>query len=542
MSAGPGRRWAARAGATLLVAVAVGLGAVLLRIALDWTTRVLLGSVIDLVPVADGLWRTAQAPIPREQAWAVPLVVAAGMVAAAALSRFAGRPAINGTDGVIAAVNTRDAAGLDLRGAAVKLAGTAITLGSGGSGGTEGPVVQVSASVAGTITRRLRLPGNDRYLLIAAAMGAGVGALFQAPIAGAILAGELLRRRGIDWYVLCFAVPAAPVAFAVFVTVHGRHPMFGPADLGALWDPSGIACLVATGLLCAVVVRLYVWTFHRVGQVLGPARRWREAVAAPAGAVVGTMGIFVPMTLGTGYGSVAEALSDAAVAAVPLWILATLPLVKIAATALTLHAGGIGGVFGPAMVIGATTGALCWRIATEFGIDPGPAALFTTAGLAACLGPSVRAPLASIMLAAEVTGHLLPPVGLVLAVLVASACTPGITLFPSQIDNRIDNQFARRYRQFAVSVMLKRAVATKRGTVRRLRGGVRSRNRSRGRPAGEGAGLVPESDCGIPDLADLPLAELLSDRHEDVRRAYRTAAERRAAVGIVFAGHSRRVM
>ncbi|MEU1984076.1 chloride channel protein [Nocardia sp. NPDC019395] len=530
---GPDRRWGALCAALLLAAVAAGLGAVALRALLEVVTGILLGSVLPLEPMADGLWHAPAGPLGGRGALLVPLLVAAGTVTAVLVSRTGG-PQVNGTDGVIGAVNTRDLDGLTVRGAVAKLSGTAITLGTGGSGGTEGPVAQVAASLGAAIARRLRLTETDASLVVAAALGAGVGALFQAPIGGAVLSAELLRRRGMHWRAVLYAAPATPIAFGIFVLVYGYHPMFEITDFGAPWDPAATGVLAAVGLACALLARVYVGTFHRVGRLLRPARKRPVVTAALAGALVGTVGIFVPMALGTGYGTVSLALSQNEVLALPLWLLLALPFVKIATTAVTLHAGGVGGVFGPAIVIGGTVGALCWRLAVEAGIDPGPAAACTIAGVAACLGASVRAPLAATVFAVEIAGYLVPPAGLVIAVALAAVCTRDITLFPSQETARSRGP----YRQMAHSVMLNADDMRRRAGPNRLIGGIRSRRRNRSDSSREGCPMEPEATPGLPDLADLPLDELLDDHRPEVNRAVRIALRRRAAVGIVFAGHS----
>lgn len=516
-------------GAALVTAgVVAGLGAAALRTALDLTTGVLLGSALSLQPVADGLWHAPTEPLPDGRALMLPLLIAGGMVVTVALSRLGG-PQVNGTDGVIHAVNARELTDLTARGAVAKLAGTALTLGSGGSGGTEGPVAQVTASLGAALTRKLGLSAADASLVVVATMGAGVGALFGAPLGGAILAGELLRRRGIRWSALCAALPVAPIAFGVYVALYGYHPLFGSADLGPLWNPLITALLAVVGLGCALLARLYVWTFHRLGALFAPARQRPWLTAAVAGLGIGAVGIVIPMTLGTGYGIVALGFSQSSAAALPLWLLAVLPFVKIATTAVTLNTGGVGGVFGPAMVIGAAAGTFGWRLATDLGLEPGPVAAFTLTGLAACLGAAVRAPLAAAVFAVEVSGYLSPPAGLVAAVLLAGLATRDITLFPSQTAPA--PHFSRRP---IVSVMLKTAAAWRNRTV----GGTRQVRRNRFAPPREGCSMETETTCGVPDLADLTLEELRDDPCPEVIDAFHTALCRRTAAGIVLAGHS----
>lgn len=143
-------RWAVRCAAVVLVAVAAGLGAAVLRYALELASHLLLGTVVS---EAGGEEWFPTAALDDARRWLLPVLLALAMVVVAALSRLNGRR-VNGTDGVIQAVHSRDLSGLDTRGAALKLTGTAITLGAGGSGGTEGPVASVSAALAGPITRR----------------------------------------------------------------------------------------------------------------------------------------------------------------------------------------------------------------------------------------------------------------------------------------------------------------------------------------------------------------------------------------------------
>ncbi|WP_040793519.1 chloride channel protein [Nocardia paucivorans] len=521
------RRWGVLGAALLSAGVAAGLGAVALRAALDLTTEVLLGSILRLEPIASGLWYAPAEALPDRRALLLPLLVAGGMMVTVAISRSAGPP-VNGTDGVIHAVNTRELSGLTARGALVKLAGTAVTLGAGGSGGTEGPVVQVGASLGAALTRRFGLSAADASLVVVAAMGAGVGALFEAPLGGVILAGELLRRRGIGWTASAAALPTAPVAFGVYVAVYGYHPMFGSTGFGSPWNPLTTGLLVAVGVGCALVARLYVRIFHRLGVLLAPARKRPWLTAAVSGAVIGAVGIAVPMTLGTGYGVVSLGISPTSAAALPLWLLAVLPFVKIVSTAVTLHTGGVGGMFGPAMVIGASAGTFGWRLATDFGVDAGPVAVFTLTGLAACLGASVRAPLAAIVLAVEVAGYPIPPIGMVAAVLLAAFVTRDITLFPSQMVSAHPRVPPRP----TVSVMLKTAAAWSNRTV----GGPRPVRRDRLGPPREGCSMETETACGMPDLTDVPLEELRDNHHPDVLDAFRTALRRRAAAGIILAG------
>ncbi|WP_194813909.1 chloride channel protein [Nocardia sp. XZ_19_385] len=452
-------RWARWGAAALVVSVAAGLGAAALQFILGVATALLLESAAPELADSAEARQIPLGPLSGHARWALPVLLAAVMAAVVGLSRLARGRAL-GTDEVIAAARTGELRDLTTRAAAGKLAGTAATLGAGGSGGTEGPVAVVSAALSGAVTRAFRLPATDRSQLVAVAMGVGVGALFQAPLGGALLAGELLRRRGIDWRATVVALPLAFVAFGTFIALHDAEPMFGHATLGALWSPGSFVALAAVGVCGALAARMYVGLFTLAGAARNRVRRFPEAVAALAGALVGIAGIFVPAALGTGYGTVAAQLSATTVAAAPLWLLAVLPLAKIVTTSITLRTGGVGGVFGPAMVIGAAVGALCWRGFVAAGFDPGPVALFTMAGMAATLGPAVRAPAAALLLAAAATGNLVPPVGLVGAVGIALCCSGGVTLFPSQAEGTGLRERLRRAASAARSELSRRSFSS----------------------------------------------------------------------------------
>ncbi|MFB8282636.1 chloride channel protein [Nocardia colli] len=420
----------------LMIAVAAGLGAIVLTAMLRATTSILLALAVpegpgrtggDLGPAVSTGW------IHMEHPWLLPIVVAAGMGGAAALSLLETAQSVAGTDGLIAALDRRDLTGLHVRGAAIKVGGTALTLGGGGSGGTEGPMAQVAASLAASVVRKLRLSPEESRMWVITGLAAGVGALFQAPWGGAVLGAELLRRRGVEWRLLARTIPAAHIAHWVYMAVYGPGPFLGHVPIALVPQLSDSFAIAAVGVCCGLIARLYIGATLVVHTRLTASRQQRPLLTATlAGAAIGFAGICIPTTLGTGYSTIEAALSTSAVLAVPLWTLAVLPVVKTAATALTLGSGGVGGYFGPAMVIGAAVGALGWRLTVQFGMHPGPVAAFIMAGVAACLGPAVGCPLAAIVMCTEATGNSFPHTGMLLAVGISALVLGNRTLFPSQ--------------------------------------------------------------------------------------------------------------
>src|SRR5437763_5582182 len=128
---------------------------------------------------------------------------------------------------------------------------------------------------------------------------------------------------------------------------------------------------------------------------------------AVAGVLVGLMAIAVPQVLATGYGWVQLAMT-AAVMTLPLWVILVLPFAKILATSLSIGSGGSGGIFGPGMVIGGMLGASLWRIGADLGVPDLPVspAPFAIVGMMAMFGGIAHAPLAVMLMVAEMTGNL----------------------------------------------------------------------------------------------------------------------------------------
>ena len=544
------RTWPARILTVLVVGVVGGLGAVGLQSGLRACTHlfqnVLAGYPAPEVAAYGGHADALGGFHSVTRMWALPFVVALGMTIAVLVSRFADRP-VAGTDGVIDAVNTGETDRLTWRTATAKLVATAATLGSGGSGGTEGPVAQVGASFAAALARRLRVDPGQVAVAAVAGLAAGVGALFRAPLGGALLGAELLRRRGLDLPLVLPCLFASFAGYAVFGAVLGYGPMFGHVSLGGFAGTRDLVPLLCVGVLCGLLARAYCVCFHGATRLLARLRAGGPtssvSTAAGAGLLVGAAGLFVPEVLGTGYGTVQSELSAAVLLSAPLWLLCVLPLAKILATSATLGAGGVGGVFGPAMVIGGSAGALCWRASADFGLHPGSAPLYVVTGVAACLGPAVRAPLATAFLAAGLTGAQVPPLGLALAVLVALPLLGGEGLFPHQRKGARDEPRppALRYGEKPLYQTYAKGDGRARAAVPGRTGG----EGVPGQPTGGGAVAAAEVDdeveaesSGIPDLTELPL-EVLVDREDGaLSRAIRLARSRRAGAGIVYAGFS----
>jgi chloride channel protein, CIC family len=436
-NAGYLRKWLVLGIAIGLIA---GLGAVVFYFALDYAGRFLLGYL--------GGYQLPQAA--REgggrgspgfhRPWAIPLVTFGGAVVSAWLvAKFAPEAEGGGTDSAIEAVHT-DPRSISTRAVLVKLVSSALMIGSGGSAGREGPTAQISAGFGSLVTRRLNLTDADGRVAVSLGIGSGIGAIFGAPLGGAVLASSIVYREDFDYKTLVPGFITSATGYAVYGSILGFEPLFGFVATDYRFQPVQLPWFAVIGVVSAAVGYLYARIFH--GTVA--LTRWLPggSVVKPAigGLLVGLLALAVPGVLSSGYGWVQQALTKDALLSIPLWIVLLLPLAKIAATSLSIGTGGSGGIFGPGLVIGAFTGAAMWRLAELAGapaIPRGPD-VFVVVAMMACFGSVARAALAVMIMCAEMCGAFSVLPGAMVAVGIASMLISrsGVTIYKAQRLNR----------------------------------------------------------------------------------------------------------
>lgn len=341
--------------------------------------------------------------------WLIPLVTTlGGLISGVLVFSLAPEAEGHGTD---AAVKSYHRAGGYLRPIVtpLKMIASAITIGSGGAAGREGPTALIAAgigSIYGTLRRRA---DEERRLLMLIGMAAGLSAIFRTPIGAAILAIEVLYSESeFEASALLYTLLASVVAYTLNGVIVGWDPLFViPTSLGieGSFQFVEFALLgVSGGLVAAILPTIFYGTRDLFHKVPVPA----HVKPAIGGLLVGLMALELPQVLGGGYGWIQQAMDGR----LSLGLLATLVFAKIVAMSLTVGSGGSGGVFAPTLFSGAMLGGV---LAALF--DESPTA-FVLVGMAAVFSGAARIPLATMFMVSEMTGgyRLLPLAALVVTI------------------------------------------------------------------------------------------------------------------------------
>lgn len=318
----------------------------------------------------------------------------------------------HGTDGVIAAYHYRQGQ-IRPRVPLVKIVASAVTLGTGGSGGREGPIAQIGAGFGSLLANLLRLRPADRRVLMAAGMGAGIAGVFRAPLAGTVFAAEVLYRSPeFEPEVIIPAGIASVVSYCVFGAFTGWEPLFRIPRL-AFGGPMELGPYLLLALFMTMLALLYTRSFYGCKRAFGrlPIRQhFRPAVGAFLTGLVALSLYFllgrqekVLAVLAFGYSAIQGAMTDdTEISAV---LLLTVALGKILTTSLTIGSGGSGGVFGPSIVIGGCGGGALGVMLHNLwpGLVPHPAA-FVVVGMAGFFAAAAKTPFSTLIIVSELTG------------------------------------------------------------------------------------------------------------------------------------------
>lgn len=283
----------------------------------------------------------------------------------------------------------------------LKTIAPALTIGTGGSAGIEGPIAQIGGAIGSNIGRLFRLSGERIKLYIAAGSAGAVAATFNAPITGVMFAIEIVLLGNYELASFMSIILSSGIATVVSRAVYGEVPAF-PIPQYDLVNPVEIIFYIILGLIVGIIAVTYIKVFHGLKDKMNKIKINPHAKPVIGALLVGIIGIFFPQVMGNGYEFVAKALSGEMVFRLMFFLI----FMKILATSITLGFGGAGGVFAPALFIGAMTGGAFGSVVQRFfpntSADPGA---YATVGVGAFLTAVTHAPLTGIFLLFEMTGN-----------------------------------------------------------------------------------------------------------------------------------------
>lgn len=422
-----------------IVGVVAGLGGAAFFWLLVEFKEFALGSVEGYYPPAAGSEPISHSPQLPKHWWAVLLVpTLGGLLSGLLVYSFAPEAEGHGTDAMVRAFHRLRGV---IRGRVpiVKSLASILTIGTGGSAGREGPIAQIGAGFGSFLATKLKLNEWERRLLVLAGAAAGIGAIFRAPLGGALFAVEVLyASTAIEFSGIVPCVVASVVAYSVFASIFGPGLAFStPADL-RFHGPAELPLYVVFAVLCALVGFFYVTIFYGMrDRVFHRLKLPNHVKPAIGGLLLGMTALAFPQIMAGGYGWIQEAINGSLT-----WqLMAMLVLAKIVATSFTISSGGSGGVFAPSLFIGAMLGGAFGILAESLfpQFAPAPAA-FVLVGMGGFFAGVAKVPLTALLMVSEMTGSydLLVPLMLVCVINVA-VLSSRCSLYEDQVNSLIDS-------------------------------------------------------------------------------------------------------
>ena len=428
------RKWVVVAIATGIVA---GLGALVLIQGIDFFTKLFLVGIVGYAPpLPGGESQNHLITIIIARPWLIPVSTAlGGLLSGILVAKLAPEAKGVGTDAAIGEFHKGHAL-IRIRVPLVKLLTSAITIGSGGTSGREGPIAQIGAGLGTQIAKAFKLTERERRIALAAGLGAGIAAIFKAPLAGAILGGEIFYKHDFEAEAMIPGFIASTVSYSIVGFVTGWQPIFSTGVTPvAFTHPEALLLYGVLGVVCAAFAHLLFKVYFTVHDIFEKIRIPIFIKPAIGGLLAGVIGIFAPSVLGVGYGWAQLALNQNYQVLPPTIMLLAI-FAEIFAMSFTMGSGGSGGLFGPCVVTGTMIGAAFGYYAHQaFPATVTNPSNFAIVGMMAFFGGAAKSPLAVIVMIAEMTGGygLLAPS--MIAVVVAYLLTGNLSIFYNQVDS-----------------------------------------------------------------------------------------------------------
>jgi CIC family chloride channel protein len=420
----------------LLVGLVSGIGASLFLFGLEWLTYFVLDYLAGFplgAPAGEHLIHNMPHGTPR--LWFLFLApVIGGLLSGLIVYTWAPEAEGHGTDALIDGFHNKDG-NIRSRVPFIKSVASIITLATGGSAGREGPIAQIGGGFGSWLARILKLDVRERRLLLLAGCAGGLGAIFRAPLGGAITSIEVLYTEDFETEAIVPCIISSVVAYSTFSFFFGHEPIFATPAI-TFTDPRELLLYGVLGLVCVPVGWLYARSLYGLRDRF--FRRLpikRHFIPAIGGLFVGFLGLLTPKVLSGGYGIIQAAL----LGELSLGLMASLALLKVLATSCTIGSGGSGGVFGPALFVGAMLGGVIGELGNHY--FPGlvqHSGAFALVGMAGFFAGVAKAPIGALLMVSEMTRGY----GLVVPLMFVSVITVLLSRHWSIYEKQVRNKFA----------------------------------------------------------------------------------------------------
>ncbi|MGQ4894367.1 MAG: chloride channel protein [Candidatus Njordarchaeia archaeon] len=417
----------------VLVGIIAGLGALFFYVLLQISTQIFLGVTGYIPPGPANEVSIIELGIdfPFNPIMLVLIPTIGGLISGILVYTFAPEAEGHGTDAVIEVYHYKSGY-IRKQVPIIKTLASAITIGSGGSAGREGPIAQIGAGFASYLSYKLNLSEREKEVLLLCGMAAGIGSIFKSPFGGSIFGIEVLYQKDYEADSFVLVIISTFMAYGVFALATGwgvifRTPLY-------TFSPYELPLFAVLGLFAGILAKAYVLFFYGLRdnffKKLGIPNHVKPAIG---GLMLGILAYFVPESLASGYGWIQLAMYSK----LALNTMLVLIFAKILATSFTISSGGSGGVFAPSLVIGAmlggVSGILFKDLFPSIVVEPG---IFVLVGMACFFAGAAKVPLAAIVMVSEMTGdyNILAPA--ILASTVSYFISGSTSIYEKQLMNK----------------------------------------------------------------------------------------------------------
>ena len=430
----------------ILIGVVSGLGAIVFNILLQTGTRFFTQDLINLILGSRSGRPFMGFPLGRWMMLWIPAL--GGLISGLLVFTFAPEAEGHGTDAMIDSFHRKKGI-IRRRVPVIKTIASAITIGSGGSAGKEGPIAQIGAGFGSFLASLLKVSDKERRIMLLAGAAGGLGAIFKAPLGSALFVTEVLyAKEAFEFEAIIPCVLSSIVGFMIFTYYDGDATIFHIPRL-SLATPAQLPFYAVLGVLCTVVGFLYVRFFY------GMRDRFFRRIKLPShvkpaigGLMLGIVALFLPQVLGGGYPMIQSAIDGQ----LAVSLMAMLVFAKIGVTAFTISSGGSGGVFAPSLFIGSMLGGafggVCHMFFPHIVTEP---TAFVLVGMGGFFAGVAKVPIAALIMVAEMTGGYSLIVPMMIVSSLSYLLLGKVSLYEKQVPTRVDSP--AHIGDFAVDIM-----------------------------------------------------------------------------------------